>query len=466
MPEPRSVSPDLTRLLAEGIATASWDSLPPAMRQVTSAMALDTLACMAAGAQSPVARPLRAAASLVDSGPRLPTPGVAVELGPAATAFLSGGLAHAFNYDCLGPAYAHVGLSAVPVPYAASGLDPEMPIRRFLTALAVGSEVAVRLAAVAQRVDGEMRWLDGQVIAYFAATAAAANALGLDATQTHSALGLALMQTAGSAQVMVGGDVPAKATYGAYPALAGLLSAQLAAQGLDAAAAAVEGECGLLVNYLRADPAAAGEVADGFADVWRSEDVTFKPWPCSGLITPYVEAALLLRGSLGGVPVSAVTITAPESLTPWIEPWTQRCRPANVAAAGNSLPFLVGFALREGSLTVTGLQAAVRRNDGDADGFTLTLDSSRTGSVAVELADGTRAVQEVLPELGSARRPLSPALFREKLSGCFEGARGELLDVLDRRLSADVDGQMSDVHDAVRTLNRSMAFSYIESWES
>jgi 2-methylcitrate dehydratase PrpD len=436
------------------------------MRQVASATALDTLACMAAGAQSPVARPLRAAASLVDNGPRLPTPGVAVELGPAATAFLTGGLAHAFNFDSLGPSYAHVGLSAVPAPFAASGLDPEMPIRRFLTSLAVGAEVAVRLAAVAQRAVGEMRWLDGQVIAYVAATAAASNALGLDAGQTHSALGLALMQTAGSAQVMVGGDVPAKATYGAYPALAGLLSAQLAAQGLDAAVAVVEGECGLLANYLGADVAAAGDVANGFTSAWRAEDVTFKPWPCSGMITPYVEAAVRLRNSVGDVSMGAVTITAPESLTPWIQPWRERCRPTNVAAAGNSLPFLVGLALRDGGITISGLQAALRRNDSVAANLTLAADSTRTAGVTVELADGTRFSQEVLPELGSPRRPLSPQQFRDKVSGAFEGARAELLDSLHRHLSEDVDGRMSDVHQALRTVNRSMALSYFESWEA
>src|SRR5204862_8147472 len=83
------------------------------------------------------------------------------------------------------------------------------------------------------RRSGE-KFLAGQLLSYFGAAAGAGRVLGLDPTQMRSALGLALMQIAGSRQVVLSGDPPAKAIYGAFPNQAGVLAALLSKQGLGA----------------------------------------------------------------------------------------------------------------------------------------------------------------------------------------------------------------------------------------
>ena len=50
----------------------------------------------------------------------------------------------------------------------------------------------------------------------------------------ESALGLALMQMSGSRQIVLSGDPPAKAIYGAFPNQAGVMAALLAKEGLGA----------------------------------------------------------------------------------------------------------------------------------------------------------------------------------------------------------------------------------------
>src|SRR5262249_27745606 len=144
----------------------------------------------------------------------------------AGAAFANGAMAHALNYDAIGPAGAHLGI-ILAAPLAVAELVGGVSGTEFLAALAAGAEVAARLAvAAAGGSDGgpASRVLEGQLLGYFGAAASAGRVMRLSVSEMQSALGLALMQASGTMQLVLDGDPPAKAIYAAFPNLAGVLS--------------------------------------------------------------------------------------------------------------------------------------------------------------------------------------------------------------------------------------------------
>jgi 2-methylcitrate dehydratase PrpD len=165
----------------------------------------------------------------------------------------------------------------------------------------------------------------------------------------HSALGLALMQASGRRQVVIEGDPPAKAIYGAFPNHGGLLAARLAQQGLDARCEALTGEAALpsLVAVRDRQPFA---LDTHFGTRFYYLEAAFKPWPVSGHVTPYIEAALTLASahSLRSEQIAAVHLRADTEVRAWLEPPEQRKHPSSAAAAANSVYFAVAKALVNG----------------------------------------------------------------------------------------------------------------------
>ncbi|HTI88506.1 MAG TPA: MmgE/PrpD family protein [Alphaproteobacteria bacterium] len=268
-------------------------------------------------------------------------------------AFVNGALVHALNYDALGGDGGHVGLAAVPLPLAlgerhrSSGTD-------LLVAVCAGAEFTCRLAASLHRagVKHGNRFLEGQVLGYFGASAAAARLLRLGPQAMHDALGFALMQASGTRQVSIEGGA-AKALYGGFPNLGAAIGIAMAEQGAEARCSFLEGEAGLYSLFFggRFDRSV---LAHGVAGEFLAERLAFKPWPISSVVQPFVEAALSLRRQMRVGPdvIERIRLRVPPSARPWIEPFAERCRPTTVATASNSIPFCLAKALATGRLSL------------------------------------------------------------------------------------------------------------------
>jgi 2-methylcitrate dehydratase PrpD len=274
--------------------------------------------------------------------------------GPAPlVALANGGLVHALNYDAGGSG--HLGVVALVAPLAAGEAVGGVTGKHFITASATATEIAARMAAAAHGFDtqGELPWLAGQFLGYAGAAAGAGRILGLSPLEMLSAIALACMQASGIRQVVLDGDPPAKAIYGAFPNQGGVQAALMSRCGLRADCAALEGSGGFYAAFYGA-PDRAAEIAERLGERYLLGKVRYKAWPTSGNVAPFIEAALKLREEHGLTPdrLQRVEFTGGPRLSHWCEPVEQRRKPQSAANAANSVFFGIANALTYGEVTL------------------------------------------------------------------------------------------------------------------
>jgi 2-methylcitrate dehydratase PrpD len=429
----------VTAVLAAYAANLRYESLPPAVVAVLKRIVLDTLGTtLAANTLSGACQTLldvaRAAggtreSTLIGWGDKVPA---------LMAALANGGMAHALNYDAGGAG--HLGL-LVPAPLAAAEQVGGVSGQQLLAGLAAGVELTARLAVAARSgASSHTRGaaLEGQVLGYFGTAAGAGRVLGLDVRAMHSALGLALMQAAGTMQVVLDGDPPAKAIYAAFANHGGMLASLLAKQGLGAECAAIEGAAGLYALYYegRYD---GSVLAAGLGEQYYLLGTSFKPWPTSGHVHPFIEASLDLvhRQGVRSTEIQQVQLRGAPTIRAWFEPMEERKRPQDVATAGNSPFFGVAKALANGQVTLgdftpSGLQQPEALRLAERMSYAIDPELSRAGVVELRTTGGSRYTSRIDTPLGHAARPMTPEQLVAKFRDCAQYAAqlmpGERLD--------------------------------------
>lgn len=419
------------------------------------ALLVDTVACsLAARRAATGVDGVLAAFAVHRGGASKPLPalvGPTTGHDPHRSAFFNGAVAHALNFDAYGTARGPAGTVVVPAALAVA--TPQTSGADLLRALEVGVEIGNRLGAAATSAPHAdpgagagstgSGGIEGQLLGTFAAAATAGSVLGLDIDEMHSALGLALMQAAGSAQVMMDGDVPAKGFYGGFATVAGVAAALAARAGIDARCAAIEGPAGLIARFFPGgDPRRSLDPVDG----QPADDIVFKRWPCSSVVGPSIGAAVDLHASVPVAAVERVVVAVPAASRPWCEPAAERRHPTNSASATNSIPYAVAVGIAEGDFAPwhVGPRPAVGAQTSELAGKVTCAFTPGDRTVSVTLQDGTTI---------SAQPPASVHLDRtavpEKLrriarwvgtEDAVEGllvAAGALLDLPDLRSLAE-----------------------------
>jgi 2-methylcitrate dehydratase PrpD len=347
-------------------------------------------------------------------------------------AFANGALVHALNYDPIGPEAGHVGVVALTAPLAMAEAAGHVSGRRLIAAAAATAEITARVTAAVMRTGkhASETVLNGQMLGYFGAAAGAGHVLGLSVEQMHSAFGLALMQASGSMQIVLEGDPPAKAVYGAFPNHGGVQAALLARAGLGAAVDALEGRAGLYAMAYGGKYDAAA-LNDGLGAAFLLLDAQFKPWPTSLIVHPFIEAGIELgRRGIRAADSKSVEIAGASHIRPWCEPLADRRRPRNAATAANSIPFGVAKALAHGEVTLADFTP-----EGLADPSALTiaerttyrLDDAITGALVTATgADGRTTEARVAQPLGHPSRPVPLDRLVAKFRDCCRYARPPL----------------------------------------
>lgn len=346
-----------TANLATYAARLSYEDLPAEMHGALKQLFLDTLGTTLAGSTLGVG--CREVIEVVRSSGGLPEStvlGFGEKVPAVMAALANGAMGHALNYDATGAEGGHLGVTALAAPLAVSERVGGVSGREFLAGLAAGAEITARIAAAIVSVKGSdhhAKALEGQLLGYFGATVSAGRIMRLTPRQMHSALGLALMQAAGSMQIVLDGDPPAKAVYGAFPNHAGVMSALLSERGLIAECNALEGAAGLFALYYGGRYSQA-VLEGGLGEKFLSLGVRFKPWPTSGILHPFIEAALNLSANkeLESSAIQHVQVRGGDHIGPFCEPVQERRRPHNAAAAANSIYFAVAKALVNGTVAL------------------------------------------------------------------------------------------------------------------
>lgn len=438
---------DPTRALASFAASLRYEDLPPALVASIKDMVLDALGVgLAATTLGP------ACPEVMDVMQRLGGPADSTILGrrqkvcaPNA-AFANGALVHALNYDPIGDeATGHVGVVCLAAPLAMAEAVGGISGQRFIAAIAVACEITARVTTALVRGGRKPseKFLSGQVLNYFGAAAGAGNLLGLDEARMASALGLALMQSAGSRQVVLSGDPPAKAIYGAFPNQAGVQAALLAQAGVGAEVDLFNDPAGLYAMIYGSGGDRA-TLTDGLGKEFLMSAVQFKAWPTSGHVTPFIEAAgeIAARG-IAADEIAAIVVAVHSHTRPWVEPLAGRRRPENAAAAGNSIPYCTAKVLAHGSLGLADFTAAGLTDAAAlalAERLTYRLDDAIAGGrVEVTLKNGSTHAAQVDVPLGHPTRPVGHARLVEKFRDCCSHAATPLASGTIDRLIATVE---------------------------
>jgi 2-methylcitrate dehydratase PrpD len=412
-----------TQALAEFAAALTFDRLPTAVVANLKLMILDALGCaIAATTLGEGCRETIAVMQSLGGKPESTIIGSGGKVSAPNAAFANGALVHALNYDPIGSEIGHVGVVCLAAPLATAEAIGGVSGADFLAASAAACEISARITASIARTGRRPseKFLSGQLLSYFGAAAGAGRVLSLDAAQMRSALGLALMQMSGSRQIVLGGDPPAKAIYGAFPNQGGVLAALLSKQGLRADCDVIGEPAGLYPMIYGGDCDVAA-LTEGLGAQFLLNEVEFKLWPTSNHVHAFIEAASNIP-RLNASAIREIEIVVDGKLRPWCEPLDKRRRPDNAAAAANSIPFCVAKSLVHGNVTLGDFTFGGLR-----DGIALVLaertvcrfdQSARVAVVKVHTTGGVDYEAAIELPLGHKSRPVSREHLVEKFRDC------------------------------------------------
>ena len=233
--------PSLTQELSAALTSVEPDDLSPEDLRYAKYFVLDWLACAIAGTATVPGR------ILIDEGrDRGPGPcrmlGLTESRDAEVAALVNGGLSHIVEMDDLDRgSVVHPGTVVIPAALAAAeALDA--PGDRFLIAVVVGYEAAIRVGEAVGRSHYRL-WQNTATCGAFGAAAASGCIYGLNCDQMTWALGNAGSVASGLWQFNHDGAMT-KHLHAGRAASNGLLAARLAARGFTGAAEILEGPQG------------------------------------------------------------------------------------------------------------------------------------------------------------------------------------------------------------------------------
>lgn len=427
----------VSRQLADYVASSRFEDLPPAAVAAARRSTLDTLGAMLAGSSAEGIDAILALAASWGGTPQARVVGTDLHLPAPLAAWCNGAMARAREIDdCVDFLPVHPSASAVPALFALADLAGGMSGRDFVTALAVGQDVKIRLGQAVRQ--NAMQSGRNNLFKIFGPTAAVARAMKLDGERTLHALGIAFSHAVGDAQCALEGAMALRLQQGIV-AQGALVSALLAQQGFTGAREFLLGRWG----YLRAfepDPNLEA-LTDELGKAFRGELISIKLHASCRATHEAIDLALALRGEKGEAAAEVQRILL--TVTPEVEnlvglPRATRVRPSSSADAQFSLPYTVAAALLRSRVFLAELEATAYSDVTLLDlaarvevrGDAVMRTEQVIGSTRLEAwwADGSHWVGETSIASGSPALPIGEACHGAKLRACAEHGRRPLSD--------------------------------------
>jgi 2-methylcitrate dehydratase PrpD len=340
--------------------------------------------------------------------------------------------------DTYVPAHVHITPEIVPPALAIAERDGASG-QALLAAIAVGSEVAVRVAAgINYAVAGPRGWHMPGIVGPFGAAAAVGRLLGLTPLQMRNAMGLAGSQSAGT---WASWGSPAVKFHQSRGAASGLMAALLAETGFTASADILtHKDGGILAAY--SDGGRPEAITVDLGKDWEFEEIALRIWPGGTPLQPTLTAAfdLIRTSSPDFGAISKVTIEVSPDVH---EAHARFVRPKGTFEALLSFHFAVASALRDRGFWLTSLSPAAV---GDADMVRFMADqmemvanpaiTRQTSIVTLDMADGRRLSARADAAKGTRANPATAEDLRGKFHNCAAGRlsagdAAELLDIIE-----------------------------------
>lgn len=282
----------ITIALAEFIAGLKPQDVPRATQDVLAKALVDSVGCGLYGLTTPWGRIMRDYAKDRQGPAEAGLWGGQARVSVNNSVMSAGTAIHSFDFDDHSRAKIHPGALVVPVILALGereGADGQTA----MAAMAAGYETMNRVSQAANPSRARMRgWHLTGTTGTLAAAAAACVILGLDASTTASALGLAGTQSAGLWAFTADGGM-SKRMHPGRSAEAGVAAALLAARGFVGPRYILEAEDGGLL-FGMSDSPRPGMITKDLGTFWHADVTCFKPHACCGSNHACVDAAISL----------------------------------------------------------------------------------------------------------------------------------------------------------------------------
>ena len=219
-----------TRRIADFVSQLKFEQIPHAVRERLKLLILDSLGCAIYGAQLEWCRILRQALEHLDKTRDASIWGTDRRLSSDHAALVNGTQVQGFELDDVHrEGVLHVGAVTLPALIAAAETRAQLSGEDFITAALAGYEIGPRVGLCMGPQHIGQGWHSGATVGVFAAAAATARAISLDAEKTVHALGIAGTQSSGLMAAQYGAMV--KRMHAGRAAQSGLYAALLAGEG-------------------------------------------------------------------------------------------------------------------------------------------------------------------------------------------------------------------------------------------
>lgn len=380
-------------------------SLPVPVEHAARRCFLNVLANMIAGSADPEIEQLLKAHDAFAGASTATVFGIKRKVDPTTAALLNSASGNILDFDDTHPPtliHPSAPVLAAVLPIAERSAAT---VEDVLLALAVGSEVAVRIGLALGREHYAAGWHITATCGTIGAAAAAAKMLRLDENGIRNAIGIACSQASGIAGNF--GSM-AKSIGVGSAARNGLYAALYADAGIDASPTALEGEKG----YLRVAAPTPDVVAitRGLGDVWESMDTSPKPYPTCVFLHPVIDAIFELRTRLSNQSeIDRIVVTG----HPLLLAVTDRALPENGHEAKLSLHHSVAVAWARGKVGLADLSdhavhdTELRQLAGRVSAIADQSLSPDAACVRVETVSGESSEILIEAARGSVQRPLT-----------------------------------------------------------
>lgn len=423
-----AATPSITRQIAEFITSHPNFGADPDCRQLVRRALLDTMACAIGGANEPASRLAMSLAQGTDGNVRIWANGQTTSAELAA--FINGVSGHVLDFDDVtAPMRGHPSIAMLPALVAVAE-DRNLTMNRVECAYAVGFELICRFSHAFADGHYARGWHTTPTIGGLGAVGALCHLLGLGATQTVHAFGLAMTQLAGTRGNF--GSM-AKSVQAGQASRTALFAVQLAEQGFDAPEDALDGDQGLLALYT--DQTDFGrtlsDLGEAQPELLRA-GIEVKKYPLCYATHRAIDGILDLKAEYSDLTLSNVTRAviqgSPRAFMPLIH-----SRPQTGLEGKFSMEYAVAAALLDGEVVLGAfLDDKVQRPQIRTAFERIEVHRQAQGSllprwteITLETEDGQTLTKRVDGLRGSAELPLSEDDLRAKVLDCchFGGAR-------------------------------------------
>ena len=431
-----------TRTLAAYSAALTYKDIPEEVVRHIKYCLIDSFGCALFGSTLPWGKIIRSFAKELGKGKGALLWGDGAEVPSTSAPLANGTLIHSFEMDDLHRVgVIHPGSEAIPAADALVRHDGRVDGKRFLTAVVAGYEIGCRVAMTGGASQLRRGFHPSATSGTFAAGAAAAKMLRLNADKTVHALGIAGTQAAGLMAAQHSSMV--KRMHPGRSAQAGVYGALLAAKGFtgieDILEAPYGGFCSTFI-----DKPNLSHLTQDLGERFETLNVGFKPYPCCGSNHTSIDALKIILHDHPEVSAENVekirirTTRATKLHVGW--PY----EPKSMTTAQMNLLFCVAVLLHDREFFVDQVtQKSIRRTDilattrkmevvEDAELEALGDEGRHGVIVDVQLRDGKSYSKKVLHAKGSDKHPMMPEevmrKFRVLASRVLSRSRVEKLE--------------------------------------